>query len=225
MSEAGKILVVDDEAQLRRVLRATLVSKGYEVWDARTGEEALEVVRSERFDLVLLDINLPDMTGIEVCRAMRAGFDVAIIMLTARDGEKDKVAALDAGANDYLTKPFDVMELLARVRAHLRRRRTVAEDFFVSDDLVIDLARRSITRQGKNFHLSPKQFQLLRFLLENRGKSLSHRTLLQAIWGPDYGEETTLLHALIAQLRKKIEPDSERPRYVVSVPWVGYRFD
>lgn len=225
MSGSGRILVVDDEPQIRRVLRAALVGQGYEVWDARRGDEALDLVRTVKFDLILLDLNLPDMTGIDVCRQIRAGFNVPIVAVTVRSMEKDKVAALDAGANDYVTKPFETSELLARVRAHLRRKRPAVEHVFQIDDLTIDFAARAVTRQGIRLHLAPKEYQLLSFLFENRGKPVSHRTLLQAIWGPDYGEETTLLQAHIARLRKKIEPDPRRPRHIVTIPWVGYRFD
>jgi two-component system KDP operon response regulator KdpE len=150
---------------------------------------------------------------------------VPIIVLTVRTSEKDKVAALDAGANDFITKPFDAPEFLARVRAHLRRHLAARDEVFVSDSLVIDFAARTVVREGDRLRLTPKQFQVLRYLLDNRGKSLQHRALLQAIWGPDYGEETTLLHAVIAQLRKKIEPDPRHPRYIVTIPWVGYRFE
>ena len=226
MSESGRILVVDDEPQIRRVLRASLIAHGYEVWDARRGDEALELVRTEDFDLILLDFNLPDASGVDVCREIRTGFNTPIVMLTVRGSEKDKVAALEAGANDYVTKPFDPQELLARIRAQLRRhRRTAQDEIFVCDDFVVDFTARTVTREGARQHLPPKQFQLLRFLLANRGKSLSHCALLQAIWGPDYGEETALLQAVIGQLRKKIERDPSHPHYIVTVPWVGYRFE
>lgn len=228
MSESGRILVVDDEPQIRRVLRTTLIAEGYEVWDARRGDEALDLIRSEKFDLVLLDINLPDMAGIEVCREIRAGFDVVIIMLTVRARERDKVVAFDAGADDYVTKPFDILELLARIRAYLRRHRVrtgLDRDLFIGDDMVIDFAQRTVTRRETKVRLSPKQCQLLRYLVSNRGKCLSHRTLLQAIWGSDYGEQTMLLQALVAQIRKKIEPDPSQPRYIVTIPWVGYQFN
>jgi len=225
MSEIGRILVVDDELQIRRVLRATLTAQGYEVWDARRGDEALNLVRAERFDLILLDINLPDISGIEVCRSIRTGFSVRIIMLTVRSSEKDKTAALDAGANDYMTKPFDTSELLARIRAHLRRPRVTTSDIFVCDAFVVDFSARIVTRQNTKTELLPKECQVLRYMLENRDRSLSHRALLQAIWGPDYGEQRVLLRAVIVQLRRKIEPNPRRPRYIVTIPWVGYRFD
>jgi two-component system, OmpR family, KDP operon response regulator KdpE len=225
MSDGARILIVEDDPQIRRVLRTALIAQGHEVWGALRGDEALDLVRSVKFDLILLDLNLPDITGIDVCRQVRAGFTVPIIALTVRATEKDKVVAFDAGANDYVTKPFDTSELLARVRAHLRRNRPPVEDVFKLDDLTIDFAARAVTRQGNRLHLSPKEFQMLRFLLNNRGKSVSHRALLQAIWGPDYGEETTLLQSHIARLRKKIEPDPRHPRYIVTVPWVGYRFN
>lgn len=228
MSERGRILVVDAEPQIRQSIRASLVKQGYEVSDARTGDEALDRVRSDKFNLVLLDINLPDMSGLDVCRKIRAGFDVVIIVLTSRRNETDKVAALDGGADDYVTKPFGALELAARVRAHLRRYRTEAgpnEDLFISNGLVIDFADRTVTQQETKMRLSPKQWQVLRYLICNRGKTLSHRTLLRTIWGPDYGEETMLLQAVIAQVRKKIEPDPSQPRYITTIPWVGYRFN
>jgi two-component system, OmpR family, KDP operon response regulator KdpE len=225
MSEMGRILVVDDEPQIRRVLRVALIREGYEVWDARRGDEALDLIRTEKFDLILLDINLPDTTGIEVCRAIRSGFGSKIIVLTVRGSESDKVAALDAGANDYVTKPFDTSELLARIRAHLRRHKAMTGDVFACDAFVVDFSARTVTRQNRKTHLSPKQCQVLRYLLENRDRSLSHRALLTAIWGPHYGEERMLLQAIIMQLRRKIEPDPKRPRYIVTIPWVGYRFD
>jgi two-component system, OmpR family, KDP operon response regulator KdpE len=225
-SESRRVLVVENEPHIRRVIKTVLVSKGYEVWDARTGHDALDLIRSEKLDLVLLEINLPDMNGVEVCREIRADFFMVVIVLTDRSSEKDKIAAFDAGADDYVTKPFAASELLARIRAHLRRRKQVPQtDVFACDDFVVDFADRHLTRQGKKIHLSPKQRQLLRCLVSDRGKPLSHRTLLRAVWGPDYGEETTLLHAQIVQLRKKIEPDPSHPRYIVTIPWVGYRFE
>jgi len=224
MNANQRILIVDDDPQIRRVLRATLIAEGYEVWNARQGDEALDLIRGEKFDLVLLDLNLPDMMGIDVCRTVRSGFNVPIIVLTVRTDQSDKIAALEAGATDYVTKPYDTLELLARIRANLRRRGTSAQDVFVFDDFVIDLPTRTVNRDGEKLRLSPKEYQLLRFLLENRGKTLSHRALLQTIWGPDYGEETALLQAVIAQLRRKIEPDPKHPQYVVTIPWVGYRF-
>jgi two-component system, OmpR family, KDP operon response regulator KdpE len=226
MSGNERILVVDDEPQIRRVIQTLLVSNGYQVWDARTGDEALELVHTEKFDLAILDINLPDKTGIDVCRQIRAGYNLGIVMLTVRTGEMDKIAAFNAGADDYVTKPFDAPELLARVRANLRRHRpSPGIDLFVCDDFVINFAERTVNRQEKKERLTLKQYQLLRFLVSSRGKPQSHRDLLRAIWGPDYSHETMLLRALIAQLRKKIEPDPSHPRYIVTIPWVGYRFD
>lgn len=227
MSESRRILIVDDELLIRRALRTTLVHQCYEVCDAQRGDETLDLVRSRRFDLVLLDFNLPDMTGVEICRQIRAGFDVAIIMLTVRTSERDKVAALDAGADDYVTKPFDTSELLARVRASLRHTVTIApaSDFFTSKDFIIDFVERTVTRREQKLRLSPKQCQLLRYLVSNRGKCLSHRTLLQAIWGPEHSEQPMLLQALIAQIRKKIEPDPREPRYLTTVPCIGYQFN
>jgi two-component system KDP operon response regulator KdpE len=228
VSESGHILIVEDELQLRRTIRSILVAQGFDAWAAQTGAEALNLIRSDKFDLVLLDINLPDMTGIRVCREIRAGSsNVAIVVLTVRDSEEDKLAAFNAGADDYVTKPFKAGELLARIRAHLRRQVAMAElssDVLRFDECVIDFPRRTITRQGERISLSPKQFQLLRYLVNNRGKALSHRGLLQAVWGADYGEETNLLHAFIANLRKKIERNPSAPRYILTIPWFGYRF-
>jgi two-component system, OmpR family, KDP operon response regulator KdpE len=226
--QRGRILIVDDDQQIRRVLRTTLISQGYEVWEARRGDAALDLVRSEKFDLILLDINLPDMTGLEVCRAIRSGFDVPIIVLTVCSDEGDKVAALDAGADDYVTKPFNASELSARIRARLKRHTAAAEaisGLYISDDFIIDFDERTVTRQEKTGRLSRKQCQLLLYLVNSRGKPLSHRTLLQAIWGPDHAEQTGLLRALIAQTRKIIELNPEQPQHIVTIPWIGYRFD
>lgn len=229
LTESGRILVIDDDPQIRRVLKTILVAQGYEVWVARNGSEALDLIRFEMFDLVLLDINLPDMPGTTVCREIRAAAaDAIIVALTVRSSEKDKLAAFDAGADDFITKPFDTGELLARIRAHLRGKREAAPARIEADDLVIDFADRTVMRPGnqvERLRLSPKQWQLLRYLASHRGKPLSHRCLLQAVWGPDYAEETMLLQALVARLRKKIEIDPNQPKHIATVPWFGYRFD
>jgi two-component system, OmpR family, KDP operon response regulator KdpE len=220
------ILIVDDEPQIRRVMRTTLASHSYTVIEALSGEEALEKIRSEKVDLILLDVNLPGMSGVETCRELRRTGDVPIIMLTVRNSERDKVMALDAGADDYVVKPFGVEELMARIRAALRR--VATEEFtpaFASADLTIDFEKRAVTVEGKPVRLTPKEFELLRQLVANAGKAQGHRRLLQAVWGPDYGDETEYLRVFINQLRKKIEPDPRNPRYIHTEPWVGYRFE
>ena len=220
------ILVVDDEPQIRRVMRTTLSSNGYAVVEAKTGEEALETLRKERPDLVLLDVNMPGMGGLKTCREIRDQSDVAIIMLTVRDTEHDKVLALDAGADDYVVKPFSMEELLARIRAALRRTSSAEPvPSYISDDLEIDFERRKVLVQGNPIRLTPKEFDLLRHLVASQGKPLEHRRLLQAVWGPDYGNETEYLRVFINQLRKKIEPDPAHPKYIHTDPWVGYRFE
>jgi two-component system KDP operon response regulator KdpE len=220
------ILIVDDEPQIRRVMRTTLTSQGYSVVEAKSGEEALDLIRRERADLIILDVNLPGISGLETCREIRASSDVPIIMLTVRNTERDKVQALDAGADDYVVKPFGVEELLARIRAALRRAAPGdAPAAFVSDELSIDFEKRAVTVKGGAIKLTPKEFELLRQLVANTGKSQAHRRLLQAVWGPDYGEETEYLRVFINQLRKKIEPDPQHPRYIHTEPWVGYRFE
>jgi two-component system KDP operon response regulator KdpE len=221
------ILVVDDEPQIRRTMRTTLASHGYTVIEALSGEEALEKIRGdEKIDLVLLDVNLPKMSGVETCRELRATGDVPIIMLTVRNSEHDKVMALDAGADDYVVKPFGVEELMARIRAALRRAAPgEAQAPFESDDLSIDFEKRVVKVQGEPVRLTPKEFELLRVLVANAGKAQAHRRLLQAVWGPDYGDETEYLRVFINQLRKKIEPDPRNPRYIHTDPWVGYRFE
>ena len=226
MIPSGTILVVDDEPQIRRVLSTMLTSQGYPVVEARSGEEALEKIRGERVDLVLLDVNMPGMSGLETCAQIRRSGDVPIIMLTVRNSERDKVQALDAGADDYVVKPFGAEELLARIRAALRRASPVdMPPPFVSNDLKIDFENRVVTAKGKNIRLTPKEFELLRHLVANQGKPMGHRRLLQAVWGPDYGEETEYLRVFINQLRKKIEPDPHHPRFIKTEPWVGYRFE
>ena len=220
------ILVVDDEPQIRRVMLTTLTSHGYSVIEAASGEEALGKIRTERPDLILLDVNMPGISGLETCAEIRTSSDVPIIMLTIRNSERDKVEALDAGADDYVVKPFGVQELMARIRAALRRSSPGdATPAFASDDLRIDFEKRVVSVKDRPVRLTPKEFELLRHLVANRGKALGHRRLLQAVWGPDYGEETEYLRVFINQLRKKIEPDPHKPRYIHTEPWVGYRFD
>jgi two-component system, OmpR family, KDP operon response regulator KdpE len=221
----ANILVVDDEPQIRRVMRATLSSHGYVITEAKTGEEALDWMRKERPDLVLLDVNMPGMGGIEACREIRRASDAPIIMLTVRNAERDKVAALDAGADDYVVKPFSIEELLARIRAALRRYAPGdALAPFVSKDLSIDFETRQITVREHEVHLTPKEYDVLKHLVANQGKPLTHRRLLQSVWGPDYGDETENLRVVINQLRRKIEADPARPKYILTEPWVGYRF-
>ncbi len=224
--KSGTILVVDDEPQIRRVMRTALSAEGYTVVEARSGEEALEQFRSERADLVLLDMNMPGQGGLETCREIRESSDIPIIMLTVRNTEKDKVMALDAGADDYVVKPFATQELLARIRAALRR--SPASELipaFESKDLRIDFERRSVTLRERPVRLTPKEFDILRLLVARQGKAVPHRALLQGVWGPDYGDETEYLRVFINQLRKKIEPDPRHPRYIRTEPWVGYRFE
>jgi two-component system, OmpR family, KDP operon response regulator KdpE len=224
MSTAN-ILVVDDEPQIRRVLRSTLSFRGYTISEATSGEEAVEMVGKLKPDLILLDVNLPGISGVEACRGIRRSSDAPIIMLTVRNAERDKVLALDAGADDYVTKPFSIEELLARIRASLRRHPS-AESLpaFVSKELTVDFEGRRVTVSGEEVHLAPKEFEVLRHLIANQGKPVSHRRLLQIVWGPEYGEETENLRVVINQLRKKIEKDSSQPKFILTEPWVGYRF-
>lgn len=223
----AKILVVDDEPQIRRVMRTSLTAQGYVIVDAKSGEEALEKLRSERPELILLDMNMPGMSGLAACRELRAGSDVAIIMLTVRSSEADKVAALDAGADDYVTKPFSMPELLARIRANLRRlplSAISAAQPVAFGNVVLDPATHHVTVAGKDVRFTPKEFELLQYLASNPNVAIPHGKLLQAVWGPDYGNEVEYLHVFINQIRKKIEPDPGKPRYVVTEPRLGYRF-
>jgi two-component system KDP operon response regulator KdpE len=221
------ILLADDEPQIRRALKTPLASRGYVVIEAKTGEQAIEHMRSEHVDLVVLDMNMPGMGGLAACREIRNSYDVPIIILSVRNAEKDKVAALDSGADDYVVKPVGIEELLARVRANLRRRGT--EDAgglsFSSTGLSVDFERRSVLVRGKKVRLTPKEFELLRELVANQGKPISHRELLQAVWGPDYGDQTEYLRVFINQLRKKIERDPANPAFILTEPWIGYRFE
>jgi two-component system KDP operon response regulator KdpE len=222
---AGRILVVDDDPQIRRVMKVTLTGQGYEVDDAKTGEEALEKLREPRFDVVLLDMNMPGIGGLETCRAVREQSEIAIIMLTVRDGNDDKIEALDAGADDYVTKPFNPAELSARIRAALRRTPwglgpSGRVNIGVAE---IDFDTRQVASRGRHVHLTPKEFDLLRYLVAHPNKVLAHRELLQAVWGHDRGDDIDALRVVVTQLRKKIESKPSQPAFVLTEPWVGYR--
>jgi two-component system KDP operon response regulator KdpE len=224
----GRILVVDDDSQIRRVMRATLVGEGYEVSDARNGHDALDRIRSAKYDLVLLDINMPGLTGIETCRAIRLVSEVSIIMMTVRSAESDKVEALNSGADDYVTKPFGMPEMLARIRAALRK--TVA--FSETGDrslrlgrIEIDFQARRVTAENKKVRLSSKEFDLLSYLASHPNRPIPHEELLHAVWGPDCGKEREYLRVLINRLRKKIESAPKNPKYLLKEPWIGYRFE
>jgi two-component system, OmpR family, KDP operon response regulator KdpE len=220
------ILVIDDEHQIRRVLRAILVNAGYEVVEAKDALEATEVLMRQRPSLILLDANLPDMGGLELCKRIRLSFDRPIIMLTVRGAEQDKVSAFNAGANDYIVKPFATGELLARIRNALRM--SAPEERLPkveTPDLSVDLETRTIQVRGHRVHLTPKEFEVLRTLVIQQGKAVTYQKLLQTIWGPDYCEETDKLRTVIGQIRKKIDRDPARPRYIVTEPWFGYRFE
>ena len=220
---AGRVLIVDDEPQLRRVMRTALETHGYEPYEARTGEEALEALREYNPDVMLLDMNMPGMGGMAACRAVRLTSEVAIIVLSVRSSESDKIAALDAGADDYMTKPFSVNELMARIRAHMRRIPDSDQSITISDEFTIDPASRQVIARGQAIRLTPKEFDLLYHLASNLNKPVAHRKLLQTIWGSEYGEEVEYLRVFVSQLRKKIEVDPAHPRFIVTEPWVGYR--
>jgi len=223
----AKILVVDDEPQIRRVLRASLSAHGYVVSDARSGEEALLKIREDRFDLILLDVNMPGMGGLEACRQIRAVSEAAIVMLTVRNAEADKVAGLDAGADDYITKPFGMPELLARIRANLRRvpiSGASGAQVVEFDGVSINFPAHRVTVRGAEVRLTPKEFDLLQYLVSNPNVAIPHMRLLQAVWGPDYGDQTEYLHVFMNQIRKKIEPDPAKPRFLITEPRLGYRF-
>ena len=222
----ARILVVDDEPQLRRVMRAALTKQGYIVGDVRSGEAALEKLREERFDLIILDRNMPGMGGVEACRAIRENSDIGIIMLTIRKSEEDRIEALDAGADDYITKPLSMPELFARIRANLRRAPLSprqGSSVIAFGEIEVDLGTHHVSIQGRDVRLTPKQFEVLNFLVANPNVSIPHAKILQAVWGPDYGDEVEYLHVLVNQLRKRIEPDPSRPRYILTEPWFGYR--
>lgn len=227
MTRPAQILLVDDEVSIQRAMAPLLRSRGYSVTVADNGRAALEAFERERPDLVILDLGLPDMDGAEVCRQVRERADTPILILSARGAEKDKVAALDQGADDYVTKPFGSEELMARVRAAIRRsfgREEVLHGQLTRGDLTIDFDRRRVQRGELEIRLTPKEFELLTFLLTHAGRVLTHKSILKAIWGPHGIDQPEHLRVLVGQLRKKIEPDPANPRYLLTEPWVGYRF-
>ena len=219
----GRVLVVDDEPQILRALETTLRGAGYEVDVAATGERALVTAAVRPPEAVILDLVLPGKSGIEVCRELREWTQIPIVILSAVGEEREKVAALDAGADDYVTKPFGVAELLARLRAALRRTAPAEEPVLELSGLKIDLERRTVLRDGDPVAVTPTEFALLRLLARNEGKLLTHRTILLEVWGPAYQTESHYLHVYISQLRRKIEPDPARPRYLLTEPGAGYR--
>lgn len=219
-----RVLIVDDEPAIRKFLRVTLAAQDYMVIEAASGQEALDRIIADKPDIVVLDIGLPDINGIEVTGLLRKWTQIPVIILTVRGAESDKIAALDAGADDYLTKPFSVGELLARLRANLRRAtKTNTEPVFTSGRLKVDLPRRLITVSGTEVQLTPTEYELLRIMVNHAGKVLTHHFLLREVWGPEYGEEFHMLHVNISNLRRKIEPDSTRPQFIITEPGVGYR--
>jgi len=224
----GKVLIVDDDGSIRRALSGTLQGMGFAVDVASTGEAALHLVGQTAFDVVLLDINMPGMGGIRTCREIRKSQPrLGILMLTVRDSEEDKVAALDAGADDYVTKPFNVRELAARVRAAVRRSaaaRTDPEAPICIGDIELDPARRLVRKAGDPVHLTPKEFDLLRYLMAHAGLPITHARLLHAVWGPEYGGELEYLRTFVRQLRKKLEDDAAEPAYLLTDSHIGYRF-
>jgi two-component system, OmpR family, KDP operon response regulator KdpE len=228
MNDKQRILVVDDEPQITLVLRSGLVKHGYEVRVASEGEAALELFRAWTPDLVITDLTMPNVDGVELCRRLRAFSVVPVIVLSVKGEEGAKIEALDAGADDYVTKPFGMGELLARVRASMRRAATPVADaatVIEAGAFRIDLEERNVTVRGREVRLSPKEFDLLLHFMRNPDKVLTHRALLAALWGGDYVEQTEYLRVFIRHLRKKIEPDPAKPRYILTEPWVGYRFD
>jgi two-component system KDP operon response regulator KdpE len=226
MESRKRVLVVDDDQRITMVLRSGLTKHGYDVRVAAEGESALELYHLWTPDLVVTDLSMPNMDGLEVCRRVRAISDVPIIVLSVKSDETVKIEALDVGADDYVTKPFGMGEFLARVRAALRRTPMLKDlgSVLEEDDFRIDLEKREVRVCGKEIHLSPKELDLLAHFLRNPGKVLTHRSILSKVWGGNYVEQTEYLRVFIRRLRKKIEPDPARPRYILTDPWVGYRF-
>ena len=223
---AARVLIVDDEPNIIGTLSALLRTRGYDVQSAMTGRAAIDVVDRDKPDLVILDLGLPDMAGVDVCRQIRQLSGVPILVLSARGAEGDKVAALDAGADDYVTKPFGAEELLARIRVALRRAETPSPGSgpIVRGELTIDGERFRVLRNGEEVRLTPKEFELLTFLAQHPGRVLTHRVILKAVWGPHAADQPEHLRVLVGSLRKKIEPTPSSPKYILTEPWVGYRF-
>jgi two-component system, OmpR family, KDP operon response regulator KdpE len=222
----SRVLVVDDEPQIRRALAINLRARGYQVDLAATGEEALNAVAGQPPDVIVLDLGLPGISGLEVIRGLRGWSQVPIIVLSVREREADKVAALDAGADDYVTKPFGINELLARLRAAVRRATPTNEQTPVlqTPDFRVDLTAKQVTRDDREVRLTPTEWQLVELLVRHPGRLVSQRQLLQEVWGPTYREETNYLRVFIAQIRRKLEPDPAHPRYFITEPGMGYRF-
>ena len=229
MSQKHRILIADDEPQITRVLRTGLTTRLYDVRVAADGESALDTFNDWHPDLVVTDLAMPNMGGLDLCRRLRLASQVPIIVLSVKGEEKTKVEALDAGADDFVTKPFSMEELLARIRAALRRAPASADEkdalVLESGDFKLDVETRKVTVRGLEVHLTPKEFELLAHLMRHSGKVLTHRKLLTSIWGGNYADQTEYLRVFVGQLRKKIEPDSASPRYILTEPWIGYRFD
>ncbi len=225
MTEPGlRVLVVDDEPPIRRFLRTALTAHDFTVLEASTGEEGLQAAASQHPDLIILDLGLPDLDGIEVTRRLREWASIPIIILSVRGQETDKISALDAGADDYLTKPFGVGELLARIRVAMRRTaQSTADPVFVSGELTVDFLRRVVKMAGREVQLTPTEYDLLRALLTHAGKVLTHNQLLRQVWGPGYEQEAHMLRVNVSNLRRKLEPDPSRPTYILTEPGVGYR--
>jgi two-component system KDP operon response regulator KdpE len=224
MDEGAHILVVDDEAQIRRFLRISLEANGYHVNETQSGQDAITKTAQLRPDLVILDIGLPDMDGLEVLKRLREWTKTPVIMLSVRDSDRDKVSALDAGADDYLTKPFSVEELMARIRVAQRHAQPDPEEqIFTTGNLQVDLTRRLVTVRGEPVKLTPTEYALLRLLIQHAGRVLTHRQILREVWGPEYVNETHYLRVYFAQLRQKIEDDPALPQIILTEPGVGYR--
>jgi two-component system, OmpR family, KDP operon response regulator KdpE len=228
MSKSGaRILVIDDEVEILRALQRSLTAHGYEVYTASNGEDGLEAIAHYRPDLMLLDLGLPGISGLEVCKRVREQSNLPIIVLSVKDAERDKVTALDLGADDYVSKPFGINEVLARVRVALRHTAQVqvgTEPVFTAGPLRVDFAQRLVQVNGREVKLTPTEYDLLKALIKNRGKIMTRQMLLSQVWGSGYGSEAHYLHVYIGQLRRKIEPDPSRPRFILTISGIGYRF-